>query len=184
MYVAFEADPQDYCRLSSSTACGLFRRGNCAYLPVSLFSANRCNDGISTSFGLRWVFLFFLSPFADVISLGYQLACFAAQSCIYIIFVWHELIVLFFFFSGSLHAWACALCFHCPALLNYYVLKTHWRQNPWLGRSECAWCFLSLRPKPVAQRGHRFMNKSRGFDILPPSFESRENTPSGAAQWI
>ena len=96
MYVAFETNPQDYRRLSSSTACGLFRRGNCACLPVSLFSANRCNNRASTSFGLRWVFFFFLSPFADAISLGYQLICFTAQSCTYVYIAWHDSIVPFF----------------------------------------------------------------------------------------
>ena len=42
--------------------------------------------------------LLFLFRFADVISLGYQLICFAAQSCIYVYIVWHELILLLFLF--------------------------------------------------------------------------------------
>ena len=151
MYVAFKINPQGYRRLSSNTACGLFRHANCAYLPVSLFSANRCNSGMSTGFGLRWFFLFFLSPFADVVSLGYQLICLIAQSCTYVYIVWHGLILLsfFFLFSGSLRAWACALCFHCLALPNCYILKTRRPQSPLLGRSEWAWLFLSPRSRHV-----------------------------------
>ena len=53
MYVAFETNPQGYRQLSSSTARGFFRRINRAYLSVSLFPANRCNDGMGTSFELR-----------------------------------------------------------------------------------------------------------------------------------
>ena len=78
-------------------------------------------------------------------------------------------------FPGSLCTWTCALCFHCPALLNYYILKMRWRKkkNSWLDRSEWAWRFLSLQPRPVAQSDHCFMNKSRRFDILPLFFFSK-----------
>ena len=123
MYVAFKNNPQVYRRLSSSTACGIFRRGNYAYLSVSLFSVNRFNDGMSTSFGLGWVSLFFLSPFADAASLDYPLIYFIAQSYTHVCLrgmVW-SCSSFILFFPGPC-ARGHALC----AFFNYLALPNHW----------------------------------------------------------
>ena len=101
IYVAFKDNPQGYRQLSSSIAPRLFWRTNCTYLPVSLFWANRCDDEMSTSFGLRWVFFFFFfclplpmwfhsatSSFVWLLSLAHM----------YIYIMWDDSIVPFFFF--------------------------------------------------------------------------------------
>ena len=50
-HAAFETNPQGYRWLSSNTARGVFRRGNCAHLSVRQFPTDRFNDGMAQFLG-------------------------------------------------------------------------------------------------------------------------------------
>ena len=152
MYAAFKTNTQGYRKLSSNTACGIFQRGNYTDLSVRQFAADGYNDGMSKSFGLRWISLIFLSKvgFTELFVRLLHWSILHTRIYIYVHRGGNSLVLLFFP-PGSLYAWACALWFQCLALRNHYILKRPWQQNQWLSHSEWTWCFLSSRPSLVAQ---------------------------------